>query len=150
MKNFNHLERLMVPEGNKERVEMAEQMIRDSESIPVSPFMPKNLPLHWTPVSRWGDGYRYLNMRNGLRVVFTGAFIEDGKTWLHLSVSRAKECPSYEDLCEVKKTFVGEKMWAYQVFAPRTEHINIHQFTLHLWVSVDGPALPNFGKHGTV
>jgi hypothetical protein len=35
--------------------------------------------------------------------------------------------------------------WAYQVFAPPADHINLHNFALHLWGRLDGkPVLPDF------
>jgi len=41
--------------------------------------------------------------------------------------------------------------YAYQVFAPPSQHVNIHPYALHLWGKVDGsPTLPEFGKYGTI
>ena len=41
--------------------------------------------------------------------------------------------------------------YAYQVFAPPSEHVNIHEFALHLWGRLDGrSALPEFGAGGSI
>jgi hypothetical protein len=45
----------------------------------------------------------------------------------------------------------GRRRWAYQVFVPESEHVNIHPHALHLWGRADGTnALPNFGRFGTI
>ena len=41
--------------------------------------------------------------------------------------------------------------FAYQVFAPPTRHVNIHEHALHLWGRVDGKSItPDFGAFGTI
>jgi hypothetical protein len=41
--------------------------------------------------------------------------------------------------------------WSYQVFAPPSQHVNIHEHALHLWGRVDGTnVLPSFGVLGTI
>lgn len=82
----------------------------------------------------------------GLRVMLGGQTEEDGKKWLHLSVSRANRVPSYDDLTKVKRMFFGEEAKAIFIFAPESEHINIHPFVLHLWHCLDGDTLPDFRK----
>jgi hypothetical protein len=37
------------------------------------------------------------------------------------------------------------------VFAPPSEHVNIHDHALHLWGRLDGArVLPDFGRFGTI
>ena len=55
--------------------------------------------------------------------------------------------PTWEDLGDVKHVFVGAERYAYQVFAPRRAHVNIHPFCLHLWACLDvddGAVMPDF------
>ena len=98
------------------------------------------------------DGQRAFEHRDRRRVVVTVGMHEGAGWWLHVSVSRARYIPSYEDLADVKRTFVGDTVQAIQIF-PRTErHINIHPYCLHLWACLEpeGDGLPDFGREGTI
>lgn len=93
----------------------------------------------WGFRSTSGDGSIYVSL---------GYF--DGLTMLHASMTRADRVPSYEDLCLLHRAVWGEG-YAYQVFAPAAQHINIHPYALHLWGRVDGkPILPDFGWSGSI
>lgn len=64
--------------------------------------------------------------------------------WIHASVSRKNFLPDYADLVMLHRV-VFRNNWAYQVFAPREKHVNIHKFALHLWGREDGkPQVPDF------
>lgn len=83
------------------------------------------------------------------RVIVTAAE-HDGQEWVHASMSRVGEMPTYDDLVLLHRAVFGEG-WAYQVFAPAEHHVNIHAFALHLWGRADGkPTMPNFGELGTI
>ena len=83
-------------------------------------------------------------------VIVTCAPQDDGLEWIHASISR-DFMPSYEDLVTLHTSVWKGRGWAYQVFAPASDHVNIHEFALHLWGRRDGqPALPNFGAGGTI
>lgn len=74
----------------------------------------------------------------------------DHSLWVHASISRPDRMPDYADLVLMHHAVFGEG-WAYQVFAPTADHVNIHPRALHLWGRPDGsPALPNFGALGTI
>jgi len=69
--------------------------------------------------------------------------------WWHASISRP-EMPTYADLVMLHKA-VWPTGFAYQVFVPPDEHINIHPRALHLWGLATGESvLPNFGAIGTI
>lgn len=86
-----------------------------------------------------------LQRYDGLLVVATQQVEQDGKAWIHLSISKPKgKLPSYRELCEVKKDFLGDDAIAYQVFAPTAEHVNIHRACLHLWAPVGHRPTPDF------
>lgn len=106
------------------------------------------LPRGWYIVQAGQDGALYSALLERICVIESLATELDGKRWHHVSVSRPDRMPSYEDLCFVKKHWIGEDRYAYQVFAPRTKHVNIHQYCLHLWSCLDGPALPDFTRGG--
>lgn len=80
------------------------------------------------------------------RVIVTVADHPDtpGVEWVHASISRRDRMPDYDDLKTLHEAVFGTG-WAYQVFAPPAEHVNIHEHALHLFGRDDGtPALPDF------
>lgn len=64
----------------------------------------------------------------GLRVIAS-----DGLGWEHVSVSRAKRTPSWDDMCRVKSLFWGEDDLVVQFHPPKSEYVNNHPYCLHLW-----------------
>lgn len=59
--------------------------------------------------------------------------------------------PTYDDLVMLHRAVFGLDSYAYQVFAPQRQHVNIHNFALHLWGRADGRAvLPEFGLQGSI
>jgi hypothetical protein len=117
--------------------------------------VPRVLPVGWEP-HRGFPGYAWTNTlvgspMRGVSVMLSAGVEEDGRGWLHVSLSRAGRIPSWEDCCVVKALFIGEERWAYQVLAPRSEHFTLPDGpgrlgkVLHLWAPLDGePRLPNF------
>ncbi len=89
--------------------------------------------------------------RDGLSVLVSVARQpEDGRCWLHVSATRPDRIPSYEDLCLVKRVFVGADRQALQIFPRAERHVSLHNYCLHLWCCLDGDGLPDFGAHGTI
>lgn len=81
----------------------------------------------------------------GGSVIVSQAEIEDVE-WLHASVAFAEADPRYIDLVILHGAVFGRKRWAYQLFTPAADHVNIHEHALHLWGRADGkPVLPDFG-----
>lgn len=94
------------------------------------------------------DGWIYQSRTEKAGIIVTAAD-HDGQEWWHASIAR-EQMPTYDDLCHLHQA-VWPTGWAYQVFAPPDEHINIHSRALHLWGRSDGSAmLPNFGEFGTI
>src|SRR4051812_14640431 len=104
-------------------------------------------PKGWELVERWGDGYALRQKSGGLRVLIDCAPKADGAEWLHVSVSRKHWTPTHADMALVKQDFIGDDRYAYSVWAPKSRHVNIHAFCLHLWARMDnedGQVLPEF------
>lgn len=99
----------------------------------------------WRLMEVRGDGAAYMSW-DGLMVILSAAAELDGKYWLHVSASRKGKLPSYEDLCLVKKEFIGDNREAVQVFAKRAKHVNINPHVLHLWSRLEGSPLPDFSR----
>ncbi len=98
----------------------------------------------WVEIERRIDGSAWFNKALGLYVIESCATEKDGKKWYHVSLSRKSRLPSYEDMKLVKDHFIGKQNQAIQVFAPESEHVNIHPYCLHLWHCLEGSPLPDF------
>lgn len=109
---------------------------------------PKILPANWTPIGEFGPGgWTYVDRRRRLSVIQTLSDkndFGDGRTWLHVSIASPDRMPTYDELIELKATFVGEDRKAIMVLPPRSEHVNIHPNCLHLYCCLDGDPLPDF------
>lgn len=59
-----------------------------------------------------------------------------GGGWEHVSVSLARRCPTWEEMCMVKDIFWGEEECVVQFQPPRSEYVNRHPYCLHLWKKI--------------
>jgi len=76
--------------------------------------------------------------------VLSCAPVDDGNDWVHASIASTDQLPTYADLKLLHHAVFGDG-WAYQVFAPPDDHVNIHEYALHIFGRLDGkPALPDF------
>lgn len=108
---------------------------------------------NWAPPGAFGqDGFLYDRKDGEARVIVTyGPTVPGAGNWVHASISRPDDVPTYADLMHLHRAVWGTEGWSYQVFAPEDDHVNIHHFALHLWGRLDGsPVLPNFGSYGTI
>ncbi len=88
-----------------------------------------------------------------LRFIVSYAVEQDGKHWLHASVSRVDGMlPTYDNLKTLKELCIGEHKTALQVFPPKTKYIDIAGKrgieVLHLWHCLDGDVTPDFTRGG--
>ena len=96
------------------------------------------------------DGWSLVRRSGRGSAIVTAAPFDDGHVWVHASISDASFMPSYRDLQALHRAAFGGG-YAYQVFAPQADHVNIHTHALHLWGRADGArALPDFGAFGTI
>jgi hypothetical protein len=114
------------------------------------PFGPDGWAMHTREVNDEGStglvlttACPYDDDGNALREDDPGA--HPGTLWIHASITRARVMPSYSDLSRLHRAcFPG---YAYQLFVPAAEHVNLSRYTLHLWGRADGaPITPRF--HG--
>lgn len=74
----------------------------------------------------------------------------DGEDWEHASVTvaalgkNASRCPTWEEMCWVKKLFWGEDDCVIQYHPQKSEYVNCHPHCLHLWrpIGVEIPIPP--------
>jgi hypothetical protein len=105
----------------------------------------------WLPPDRRGDGWQMLARDGNAMIIVNSAPFEDGHDWIHASMSRRDDVPSYWDLAQLHSAVFGDEGWSLQVFAPADKHISIRAHVLHLWGRADGSRVhPNFGVHGTI
>lgn len=108
----------------------------------------------WSPPKEFGPtGWCYDGLREPLRILVSEGPAPDDQSgvWLHASISHRDRIPTYDELVLLHHAVWGASGWAYQVFAPAVDHINIHPNVLHLWGRTDGRAeLPNFGLLGSI
>ncbi|MFR9773143.1 hypothetical protein [Nocardia sp. SC052] len=105
----------------------------------------------WSIPQRFGtDGWAIARLDKKAGVIVS-AFDLEGGSWIHASIAHYDQTmPSYDELALLHRAVFG-RGWAYQIFAPPASHVNIHEYTLHLWGRVDGAAmLPDFGAAGTI
>jgi hypothetical protein len=123
-----------------------QESIRELEPWAVDLVRAIGTPLAWT-VHR-DPVLHYRKIADTLMVVLSARREADGRRWLHVSFSRPSKLPSWDDLREVKNTFVGKDRRAIQVLPPESEYVNIHDYCLHLWCCLDGDPLPDFRYEG--
>lgn len=111
------------------------------------------LPDGWRRRTDLGVGYVFDGV--GLTVFFDAGHEEDGKRWLHLSISRRdKALPRWEDLVRVRGIFIPTHLAAFHVVPRPAQHYDAEARghvprgsrveVMHLWACLDGDPLPDF------
>jgi hypothetical protein len=59
--------------------------------------------------------------------------LENGQKWLHVSVSRTDQIPSWDILVRVKNIFIGLEEEAIMFFPRQSEYVNLHEYCMHMW-----------------
>lgn len=60
----------------------------------------------------------------------------DGMGWEHVSVSLGHRCPNWSEMCFIKSLFWEDEDCVIQYHPPKSEYVNMHPNTLHLWKPV--------------
>jgi hypothetical protein len=68
----------------------------------------------------------------------------DGMGWEHVSVSLPNRCPNWREMCFIKDLFWDAEDVVIQYHPAKSEYVNRHETTLHLWrpVGVEIPTPP--------
>ena len=56
-----------------------------------------------------------------------------GGGWDHVSVSWNNRCPTWDEMCEVKKLFFYPEEVCVQYHPPESEYVNQFPYCLHIW-----------------
>ncbi len=117
---------------------------------PLPDWFPALTPLAWRETKeRFGQDRAYSrvyrNAGEGLLVLASCAVYGDGVPWLHVSVSRRdRKIPTWEQMSQVKRVFVGDNRTALQVMPPKHQWVNIHPGCLHLYCCLTHDVTPDF------
>jgi len=61
----------------------------------------------------------------------------DGEEWehvsVHIEVNGKERTPTWDEMCFVKSVFWDEEDCVMQLHPPKSEYVNCHEYTLHLW-----------------
>lgn len=77
-------------------------------------------------VESFDDGF--WAMIGNLRVV-----VSWGGGWEHVSVSLPTRCPTWDEMCWIKRLFWDDEECVVQFHPPKSQYVNNHPFCLHLW-----------------
>lgn len=63
----------------------------------------------------------------------------DGLGWEHVSVSiqNVERCPKWNEMCKIKDMFFEDEEVVMQLHPKKSEYVNIHDYTLHLWRPIE-------------
>lgn len=66
-----------------------------------------------------------------LKIISSGHDLEF--KWEHVSVSTARRCPNWEEMCFVKNLFWEDDEVVMQLHPAKKDYVNLHPYCLHLW-----------------
>lgn len=107
----------------------------------------------WAVPSRFGpDGWVFKTVETAdpATIIVTADTYRTGRLWVHASISRPVRMPSYWDLKMLHHAVFG-RGYAFQVFVPPSEHVDIHPNCLHLFGLKTGErpgGIPDFALNG--
>lgn len=63
----------------------------------------------------------------------------NGLGWEHVSVSiqNVERCPKWNEMCKIKDMFFEDEEVVMQLHPKKSEYVNIHDYTLHLWRPIE-------------
>ena len=126
----------------------SERDVADEEEL--NEILPRVLPASWSLAEKQFQFQRWYRTRSGLVVCCSAAKYQDGRRWLHVSLSRRGRLPDWEDVKLVKDVVIGQERTALQVLPPKSKYVNQHPFCLHLWYCLDGDVVPDFSLAGQI
>lgn len=80
------------------------------------------------PAYGWGDVTCGFFALNNLRIIASS-----GDGWDHVSVSLPNRCPTWDEMCRVKRLFFHEDECVIQYHPPEEDYVNENEFVLHMW-----------------
>lgn len=88
---------------------------------------------------RYGNNGAFEIIRNPRTSMYVIA--SDGENWEHVSVhcvsDGVQRTPTWAEMCYIKNLFWDEEDCVVQFHPPKSEYVNNHKHTLHMWRSID-------------
>lgn len=119
-----------------------------SHIIASEPFTPDcagadKLPKGWAQFQNYfvenlllfPKGKIYIKGRGQKRLIVISSLetMEDGRKYLHVSISYRDKIPDWDTVKMIKELFIGDKKDAFIYFPQKEEYVNIMPYCLHLW-----------------
>lgn len=81
------------------------------------------------------NGVFYLPRMGKVLGAYFFCIVSSCSGWEHLSVTipSEKRCPTWDEMCHIKKLFWNDDECAVQYHPAETEYVNNHKYCLHLW-----------------
>lgn len=76
------------------------------------------------------EGAFHLRLKTKAKVVI---MYSTGRGWDHVSASMSNRAPTWIEMSEIKDLFFAADETVFQLHVPKSDHINVHNFCLHLW-----------------
>jgi hypothetical protein len=112
----------------------------------IAAYLPQVLPPGWKCSRIAEDGAMYFNVHSEQSLILSGDTEQDGKRWIHLSTAFPTRQPTWDELVQLKEWILGRETKAIQIIPPRTQHVFIHPYIMHLFSCVDEDRLPDFTR----
>lgn len=78
---------------------------------------------------------------SGKKIRLAAVVFSWGGGWDHVSVSMKNQCPTWEEMCEVKQMFFRPEETTWEYHPSELEYVNNHPFCLHMW-RLQQPGMP--------
>jgi len=78
----------------------------------------------------YGGGGAFVLKRGSTRIKVVASW---GGGWDHVSVSLNTRCPTWDEMCWVKRKFFADDETVIQYHPAESDYINCHPFCLHMW-----------------
>lgn len=97
-------------------------------------------PLFGSDASIGNSGLFEIPLEEGLAVCIVSEGVEPPYDWEHISVHMIvdgqDETPTWDEMCQIKALFWSDEDCVVQFHPPKSQYVNRHQHTLHLWRQV--------------
>lgn len=92
-----------------------------------------------TPAGASYGAFRILLRTCVLKVISSGSCVDNPEAdgWEHVSVSIASRCPTWDEMCFVKRLFWGEDETVVEFHPKRSMYVNKMPYCLHMWKRAD-------------
>lgn len=140
------IEQPLTPEMIAKVKAVQERMLMDPPKRRINDILPRVIPAGWfrIPEADQGDTGCAFDHFSGRRILISIAKEQDGREWVHFSMSHRRRLPTWEELVSAKEMFLGRGSKAIQVIPPRSQYVNLNANVLHLFVCLDEDPLPDF------